>query len=173
MALITAIHEAGHSVAHRRLFPEAFFSWGIAIVPEDAQDEEDAAGWSITDHLGSDEDLSPADLDTCLCAGYAAVIAAGYSEQEAAFGCDEEADDCDFRRVQGDLAAAKAKAVELMRQPENVRAVKRLAEELLLRRQLHGDHVGLLIDLADGEITEREYLQHLVARGWNHDGPTL
>jgi hypothetical protein len=63
--------------------------------------------------------------------------------------------------VHGDLETAKAKAIDLMREPENVRAVKRIADEHLLRRRLHGDHVGLLLDLAFGEITEQEYLQLL------------
>lgn len=173
MDLIIAIHEAGHAVAHRRLFPDTWFAWGLAIVPEDEQDERDAVGWSATEHLGNEDDLSPTDLDTCVCAGYGAVIAAGYNEDQATAGCDEESDECDFRRVRGDLAAARVRAIELMRQPENVKAVKRLADELMLRRQLHGDHVGLLIDVADGEITESEYQQHLGWRGWNHNGPTL
>lgn len=46
-----------------------------------------------------------------------------------------------------------------MQQPENVKAVKRIAEELMLRRQLHPDHVMRLLELSDGELTESEYQQ--------------
>jgi hypothetical protein len=171
--MIMAIHEAGHAVAHRRLLPETWFSRGMGIVPEEEHEEEGAAAWSANEHSVCEDDLPAGDLDACRCAGYAAVIAAGHSEDDAAAGCDEDADECDFKRVRGDLAEAKSRAVALMRRQENVQAVKRLADELLLRRQLHGDHVALLIDLADGEISEKEYLQLLVFRGWNHDGPTL
>jgi hypothetical protein len=126
----------------------------------------------MADRLGNDDDQSTADNDVYQSAGYAAVIAAGFSEAEAAAGCDET-DECDFRKVQGDLETAKAKAVDLMRELENMKAVKRIADELLLRRRLHGDHVGLLIDLEFGEISEQEYLQLLSLRGWNNNGPTL
>jgi hypothetical protein len=172
MNLITAIHEAGHAVAHRRLFGDRHFSWGIALVDNQDQEEQGAAGWNMSDYLGHEDEQTTADLDVCLCAGYAAVVAAGFSEAEAAAGCDEE-DNGDFRMVHGDLETAKAKALDLMREPENVKAVKRIADELLLRRRLHGDHVGLLLDLAFGEITEQFYLQLLSARGWNDNDPTL
>ncbi len=41
MDLITAIHEAGHAVAHRQLFGDRDFSWGMALVPDE---EEEAQG---------------------------------------------------------------------------------------------------------------------------------
>ncbi len=172
MDLITAIHEAGHAVAHRRLFGDRDFSWGMALVPDEEQEEQGMDGWNMLDRLGNDDEQSTANYDVVLCAGYAAIVAAGFSEVEAAVGCDET-DYCDFRMVHGDLETAKAKAIDLMREPENVRAVKRIADELLLRRRLHGDHVGLLLDLAFGEITEQFYLQLLAAHGWDNNDPTL
>ena len=172
MDLITAIHEAGHAVADRRLFGDRSFSWGIALVPEQDQEEQGMDAWNMIDRLGNDDDQSTADNDVVRCAGYAAVVAAGFSEAEAEAGCYER-DYYDFRMVRGDLETAKAKAIELMREPENVEAVKRIADELLLRRRLHGDHVGLILDLAFGEITEQFYLQLLSARGWNNNDPTL
>ena len=75
--------------------------------------------------------------------------------------------------MHGDLDTAKAKAIDLMRKPENVKAVKRIADELLSRRRLHGDHIELLLQLEYVEITEQEYLQLLYSRGWNNNGPTL
>ena len=172
MDLITAIHEAGHAVAHRRLFGDRDFSWGMALVPEQEQEEQGMDGWNMLDRLGNDDDQSTADSDVVRCAGYAAVVAAGFTEAEAAAGCYER-DEYDFPQVHGDLETAKAKAIDLMREPENVKAVKRIADELLLRHRLHGDHVGLLLDLAYGEITEQEYLQLLSFHGWNNNDPTL
>ena len=95
MDLITAIHEAGHAVAHRRLFGERDFSWGMALVPDEEQGMD---GWNMLDRLGYDDDQSTADNDVVRCAGYAAVVAAGFCEAEAAAGCDET-DYCDFRKV--------------------------------------------------------------------------
>ncbi|MCS7466116.1 hypothetical protein NZK35_05440 [Stieleria sp. ICT_E10.1] len=168
MDLITAIHEAGHTVAHRRFFPN-WYLFGVACVLVEEQEEEGAAGWSANEQLSGNEDAQTmADFDTYLCAGYGAVLAARYSEDEAAAGCEN-----DFSKVQGARAAAKAMALDLMRQPENVKAVKRIADELMLRRRLHSDHVTMLIDLSDGEITESEYQEALSFRGWNNNEPTL
>lgn len=144
----------------------------MALVRDQEQEEQGAAGLNTSDYLGNEDDQSTADLDICLCAGYAAVVVAGFSEAEAAAGCDET-DECDFRKVYGDLEAAKAKAIDLMREPENVKAVKRIADELLLRHRLHGDHIGLLLDLPYWEITEQEYLQLTSFCGWNNNDPTL
>ncbi len=54
-----------------------------------------------------------------------------------------------------------------------MKAVKRIADELLLRCRLHGDHVGLLLDVVFGEITEQFYLQPLSVRGWKNNDQTL
>ena len=144
----------------------------MALVPDQNQEEQGAAGWNMSDYLGNEDDQSTVDMDVCLCAGYAAVIAAGFGEAEAAAGC-YETDYSDFRKVHGDLDTAKAKAIDLMRKPENVKAVKRIADELLSRRRLHGDHIELLLQLEYVEITEQKYLQLLYSRGWNNNGPTL
>jgi hypothetical protein len=170
--LIIAIHEAGHAVARRRLFGAWDSEWGLAIVPDEDQEKQGAAGWHAPMNPYEDDDCSPADLDVCRCARYAAVIAAGFSEADAAEGCDGPPE-TDFRKVTGELESAKTKAIDLMRQAENVKAVKRIADELLLRRRLRGDHVQLLLDLIDGEIAEQECLQHLSLRGWHGGNPTL
>jgi hypothetical protein len=168
MDSIIAVHEAGHTVAFRRLFPNRY-AFGVAIVPDDEQEEQEAAGWSANEQLhGHEDDRTTADFGAYLCAGYAAVLVAGYSEDEAAAGCGS-----DFSKVHGDLAAAKVKAIDLMRQPENVKAVNRLADELTRRRRIHPDHIGVLIDLSDGEVTESEYQEMLSFRGWCGDDPTL
>jgi hypothetical protein len=161
----TAIHEAGHAVAWARLFPTRYVM-GVSIVPDY---EDGSAGSFEGEHLSGDEgDEHLAHRDAWLCAGYAAVLTAGYSEDEAAAGCDSDFDD-----VHDDLATAKSKALELMNQTENVAAVKCIAEELMQRRALHPDHVTLLLDLSDGEVTESEYQQLLFVRGWSNSDPTL
>ena len=160
----TAIHEAGHAVAWSRLFPSRYMN-GVSIIPDH---EEGLAGMCENEGLfGNEDDEHLSDHDTYGCAGYAAVRAAGYSEEAAAAGCDY-----DFDGVHGDLATAKTKALDLMQQPENVTAVKRIAEELMRRRQLHPDHVTVLLDLSDGESTESEYQQFLSFRGWSNSNPT-
>lgn len=160
----TAIHEAGHAVAWSRLFPGRFMG-GVSIV---SNDEDGTAGKIEAEGFSGDEDDEQlADHDAWSCAGYAAVLVAGYSEDEAAAGCDS-----DFEEVHGDLSTAKTKALNLMQRPENSTAVKRIAQELMQRWQLHPDHVMLLLDLSDGNLTESEYLQFLVLRGWDNNSPT-
>ena len=164
MELITAIHEAGHAVAFSRLFPTRDLG-KVSIIPD--HDEGFAGACSSEGLWGAEDEEHLANHDTYGCAGYAAVLVAGYSEEEAAAGCES-----DFEEVFGDLDAAKARAIDLMRQPSNLKAVKRLADELVLRKELHPDHVDYLIGLADGELPENEYLQLLGYRGWNNCDPT-
>ena len=166
MASITAVHEAGHTVAYSRLFPDSL-GFGVAIGSDEEQEEQGLAGWSLN---GYEDDHATAESEFAayLCAGYAAVLIAGYSEDEAAAGCGN-----DFSRVHGDLAVAKVKAIDLMRRPENVKAVNRIADELMRRQRLHPDHVEQLINLSDGEVTESEYQEMLSFRGWCGDDPTL
>lgn len=161
----TAIHEAGHTVAWSRLFPSRYMI-GVSIIPDY---EDGAAGLCEGEGLWGDEDDEYlAAHDAWYCAGYAAVLAAGYSEDEAVAGCGS-----DFDGVHGDLATAKTKALDLMQQQENVAAVRRIAEELMQRRALDPDHVTLLLNLSDGEVTESEYRQFLSFRGWSNINPTL
>jgi hypothetical protein len=162
-ASTTAVHGAGHTVAYRRLFPEKLM-YGVAIVFDD---EQGWVGWSSNGYE-YDHATAEAEFDAYGCAGYAAVLIAGYSEDEAAAGCGN-----DFSRVHGDLAVAKVKAIDLMRRPENVKAVNRIADELMRRQRLHPDHVEQLINLSDGEVTESEYQEMLSFRGWCGDDPTL
>lgn len=98
----TAIHEAGHAVAWSRLFPSRYMI-GVSIIPDY---EDGTAGLCQGEGLQGDEDDEHlADHDAWSCAGYAAVLAAGYSEDEAAAGCDS-----DFDEVHSDLATAKTMA---------------------------------------------------------------
>src|SRR4051812_19078555 len=90
----TALHEAGHAVACKRLFP-----WrGVGDLTLVAQHDEGTAGSHETLEA---LDFAPSDDPTeterqneefrkqavYYCAGYAALIAAGYSKREASLGC--------------------------------------------------------------------------------------
>jgi ATP-dependent Zn protease len=85
--MITAIHEAGHAVAFSRLFPARNLG-NVSIIPDH---DEGFAGACSSEGLWGDEDEEHlADHDTYVCAGYAAVLTAGYSEEEAAAGCEND-----------------------------------------------------------------------------------
>jgi hypothetical protein len=152
----TAIHEAGHAVAFYRLFENFRMSWYVTIVPDP---DDDTLG-----HHAFEGDFSNPDRDsdheTCSCAGYGAVRASGQEESEATWGCG-----FDFENVRSDLEAAKARALDLMTRPENVRAVQRLADELLSRETIPGDEIEVLIDVADGELSEEDFQRFLLLKG--------
>jgi hypothetical protein len=92
----------------------------------------------------------------CCCASYAALLAAGYSEDEALDGTSDDFDKAeDFTDVP--LATIKQQAVELMCLSENIAAVARIADELLRRKTIFGEQVETLIELSDGTISEDDY----------------
>lgn len=158
----TAIHEAGHAVAFERLLPMSY-SGALSITPGDGK-----AGFHQQEEVSilADDHSTEADQElhneaVVYCAGYAACIAAGYSEHEAAEGCGS-----DFDRVldPNQLEAIKREAVALMRKPENIDAVNRIADELMVRKQIDGDMLMALLSVATGEATEADYLEYLQLR---------
>jgi hypothetical protein len=56
------------------------------------------------------------------------------------------------------------KAVELMRQPVNIRAVDMLATHVLEHITLDADYVDVLVEVADGNTTEVEFQRYLELR---------
>ncbi len=160
----TAIHEAGHAVAFTRLWPVGRYGGPLTIVPKDnttgrhyAEELWFPATEDPDESAAQDEEL--ANEAIYCCAGYAAVLVAGYSEAVAVAGFDS-----DFDQAEGcgsvSLAVSKQRAVELMTRPENVVAVTRLAKELLARGAIGEDDVDILIDVADGKMTEEQYLRY-------------
>ena len=153
----TAIHEAGHVVAHIRLNIE----YGhVTIAPKgDTLGAATAAG---QEHVWKKEDAGP--MVIAFCAGYAAMIAAGYSEEDARRGCDDDfeqaAELLDYWGLPDGLEAWQPRAVELMRSPENVSAVALFAEHLLRHERLEADYLDVLIELADGAITEADFAHY-------------
>lgn len=87
-----------------------------------------------------------------MCSGYAACVAAGIEDTTAMAGCEK-----DFNVAKESIEEFKLspledhlrQAVELMRQPKNLRAVKRLADELLEWKTLDGESVEKIIKAVD------------------------
>lgn len=159
---ITAIHEAGHAVACLRLF-----EWRLSEYITIEADNE-SAGHHITEALDENEPREILDHDALYaCAGYAALVAAGYPEHLAEQGCGS-----DFSRAEQassqQLEVVKQQAVVMMQRSENIHAVAIIAEKLEEQRWLDGDHLRVMLDFADGEITETEYGQYLTLRGRSH-----
>lgn len=155
----TAIHEAGHAVACLRLWETGRDTGNVTI---------DRTGSKLGSHL-AEEIIFPANGPVTAeerqefeneaiysCAGYAALIAAGYDEATAVLGCDPDFETADYV-TERPLAEIKQKAVALMQRPENIKAVSRIAEELLQRTTLDYWDVEVLIEVADGNVTEEEY----------------
>jgi len=153
-----AIHEAGHIVAYIRLRIDC---GGASIIQnDDSLGRADGEGCAYTQ-----DDAVARVLATC--AGYAALVAAGYPEGSAQEGCGSDFEGAteaiDFWQL-GSLAEWKQKAIELMARPENIKAVDLIASALVEKGRLDGDHCQVLVELADGEASPEDYQQYLAAR---------
>ena len=85
MEALTAYHEAGHAIAHHRLDIEQ----DLVSIRLDRQAH--TLGRSISagvKHCWSKSEA--ADMAIAYCAGYAAVLAAGHSEEAALGGCEDD-----------------------------------------------------------------------------------
>jgi len=159
----TAIHEAGHAVAFYRLFGDAA-RYGHTLTIEPHEDllgshrAEELVFHGIGE-LTAEQRLAFENEAIYSCASYAALLAAGYSDEAALAGCGSDFDNAE-RACDVPLDVSKEKAVELMALPENTAAVARVAGELLKQRTLEADEVVILIAIADGEATEQDYQQY-------------
>ncbi len=169
----TAIHEAGHAVACVRLWETGRVVERVTI---------DRTGSQLGSHL-AEEITFPADEPETAeqrrefeneaiysCAGYAALIAAGYDEATAVLGCDPDFDIADYV-TEEPLAEIKQEAVALMQRPKNIKAVSRVAEELLQRTTLDPLDVEVLIEIADGDATEDDYQTYLILKAKSETEP--
>ena len=158
----TACHEAGHAVAFHRLFNNRE-SGDLTIFPSGG-----TAGKHQAEALTFDVDtlIEPAEVEErenealYSCAGYAALIVSGHSEEVASLGCESDFH-CAQSNSERSLDIVKDAAVELMKQPENTRAVALIAGELERRETLDGAHVEVLMELLDGKLTRDEYENYL------------
>lgn len=137
----SAYHEAGHAVAFRRFWPGERPGTGLTIDPADDDHCSHARGDISLE--GPPEELEK--QASYACAGYAAVRAVGYSEMEAVAGCRT-----DFwlagRATTRALEVVKREAVEMMRRPENLHAVARIATELLRQRRIDARRLDALVE---------------------------
>ena len=159
--LKTALHESGHAVAHIRMGIQqddmTIISNGIAL---------GAVSSEGIDHV---EDIEGAhNMVQAYCAGYASLIAHGYSNERALVGCDDDFDKA-FELIESwglklNLEQYKALTVELMSQPMNLAAVKQLADYLLTRERVAGEVIGVLVELSDGACSKAEFDRFMVMR---------
>lgn len=158
-----AIHEAGHAVAHCRLNIQQAY---VSIDPEEIYDDEGnllgvTRGRAIAEGVEHVCDqVQAGDQVLAYYAGYAALVAVGYSEEDASLGADDDFALADYLIDSWEIGKDsewKHKAVLLMRDEANIAAVARVSEELLRERRLVMDQVETLIDVADGGIPEEEY----------------
>jgi hypothetical protein len=156
--LETAIHEAGHTVAHCRLSLDFGFT---TIKPTEGK--FGSLSGEGTDHVWDAKRAQ--DMVLAYCAGYAAVIAAGRPVEKARAGCDDDFEHASelitFWKLPGDLDDWKKSAVELMSKPENVRAVEFVTKKLLVLETIAADHLMVLVEVADGASTEEDYERYL------------
>lgn len=157
-----AVHEAGHGLARLRLFPDQYFEH-ISI-----EQEEDSLGrvrlsfdTTVVPRSSSDQEAEDVFLSDaiCACAGYAACIISGFSQEQALTGCES-----DFERAGHRKERASELALELLGSDENVRALRLIADKLIELTTIDHDHIGVLIELADGDCSEEEYHEYLELR---------
>ncbi len=151
----TAIHEAGHAVAHYRLDIEQSM---LTIEPNPEKGTAGSSSAEGPQHVWSREDAEPMVL--AFYAGYGALLAAGYPHEVAEDGAWSDFEQAEqlieFWGLDGTPDEWRAKSAELMAQPENVAAVRRLADQLLQDRTIDGQLLPIYIEVADGEATEQE-----------------
>ena len=158
----TAYHEAGHAVAHLRLNVQ---QGNVTIKPHDGNLGSSAAEGK--EHVWSAEEAPNQVL--CYCAGYAALIAIGCSEDDAVLGADNDFENAAELIETWSLSVSlddwRTQSVELMSRPENIRAVDFVANALMKYETLDSDYLDILSDLADGNISEEEWQQFI---SWRH-----
>ena len=163
----TAIHEAGHAVAFYRLFGDAArYGHTLTIEPHEhllgSHHAEELVFHGVGE-LTAEQRLVFANEAIYSCAGYAAVLAAGYSDETALAGCESDFDQAEHA-CDVPLDVSKKKAVELMTLPENIAAVARVVGQLLSQSTLEWEEVEILINVADGEATEHDYQRYLAIK---------
>lgn len=160
----TALHEAGHAVAHVRF---RILAGNVTIAAKKTYTHlvRGSAVAEGAESVWSKTEAKPQIL--AYCAGYAALIAAGYGDEAARAGCDD-----DFEKATkliedwqlGTLDDWMSDAVEFMRQ--NIRATNLVADHLMRHETLDSDYIDVLVSVADGDCTDEEFKQYLELRAW-------
>lgn len=151
----TAIHEAGHALAHIRLGicqgSATIVASGVQLGLVSAED----SNWNKE---------AAAEQVIALCAGYGALRVCGHDDQAARLGAD-----CDFDKAKhliefwglGDLEEWLQKTVEFLGTTENLKALEALSSALLEHQTLGASYMSLLVDYSDGEISEAEWRRYV------------
>ena len=97
------------------------------------------------------------------CAGCASLMALGYNAEVARSGADDDLENAfnllEMWDLPGTLDEWLLRSAETMSEPENVRAVEFVANALMEYKTLDGDYVEMLVEWADGNMTDDEWHQ--------------
>lgn len=166
MSQTTAYHEAGHAVAHVRL---GILAGNVTIVatPSTLGSATGEGADSVCSQDGAKDQI------LAFCSGYASLVAAGYSDEEARMGCNDDfeqaADLISFWGL-GTLEDWLPQAVAFMRLEENIKAVGLVAEHLTRHETLEGEYIENLVMFADGECSDAEWEKYL---SWRTSPPLM
>ena len=159
----TALHEAGHAVAHVRLDIQ---QTGVSIKPVPEQGRLGAVNAEGIENVWDSEGAQAQVL--AYCAGYAALIAVGLEEARAVEGADDDFDSAveliESWGLDGTIEIWKQRAVSMMQEPRNLLAVRTVAERLERDGSLDDQWIDMLVDLADGEISSKEFERFVAFR---------
>jgi hypothetical protein len=158
---ITAYYEAGHAVAQFRFgVPDAFsaIDWS-----EGALERVIVEG---KQHVSSAAEAEKQVL--CCCAGYAALIAQGLGSEEASQGAADDFENAgeliETWGLSGTLDEWRVRAMELMEKDNNIRAVEFVGDALMKYLTLTAEYVDVLIERADGDVSDEEWREFVASR---------
>lgn len=154
----TAVHEAGHAVAHVRL-ASTFYLGNVTIIPDGHR-----AGCGQFEELWTESADDWRNEVVVLCAGYAAAVVFGHDRRTARHGARS-----DFDKASAIIAAWNMRplrehirvAEKLIERPENRKAVRAIAEGLIEVRTVSGEWVEVVIEWSDGQISDEDYARFL------------
>jgi hypothetical protein len=158
----TALHEAGHVVAAIQLGVDGQDYGRVTIVPKDQTN----GSFSMCE---ISESISEIKRDIVInCAGYGALRALGYPEDFACRGCGD-----DFVKSANlidqysllPLSHWKDQATQLLSLPDNVLAVRAIADNLLKYKILGPVYATVVFEFAIGMISSVEFDQFKVNCG--------
>ena len=162
----TAIHEAGHSVLFAKLLvPMGMQMSGASIISDEFSAgrlmHEELQLYVTEDQGMLDWQNKAAEAMALVCAaGYAALKVNGYSEQDAEEGCGGDWQDIeDLMGSLDRLCEFKIKATDMLKEPEYRNALKLISSELLAKKELNGEAMDFLTDVAFGEATFEDYTE--------------
>lgn len=141
----TAIHEAGHAVAHHRFKID---QEKASIVPKDGN--QGSVTSACEDHVWDKKEAE--DMTVAYLAGYAALRAWGYSEDDALQGAEDDLEKAQHLINIWDLESRESlmrESVKILSKPENRLAVKMVAAVLLEKHTIFFDEIDEIVERAD------------------------